>query len=153
MSDPRILVIGYGNPGRQDDGLGPAVATGIGQLGWANLTVYDNYQLSIDDAAEIAEHEIVWFVDAAKAGPEPYFVRDLAAASSVEFTSHVMRPEAVLAIARDCFGCCPQAFLLGVRGYAFEFVEQLTPAATLNMRAALAMLTDRIRTVQTAAPQ
>jgi hydrogenase maturation protease len=29
---PRVLVIGYGNPGRQDDGLGPAAAAEIEKL-------------------------------------------------------------------------------------------------------------------------
>lgn len=143
--EPRILVLGYGNPGRQDDGLGPAVAAGIDGLGWPNITAYDNYQLNIEDALEVAEHDVVWFVDAAKAGPSPYDVRDLSAASSIEFTSHVVRPEAILAIARQYYGKSPQAFLLAIRGYQFEFVEELTAGAADNLRIALTMLTDKIR--------
>jgi hydrogenase maturation protease len=143
--EPRILVLGYGNPGRQDDGLGPAVAAGIDGLGWPNITAYDNYQLNIEDALEVAEHDVVWFVDAAKAGPSPYDVRDLSAASSIEFTSHVVRPEAILAIARQYYGKSPQAFLLAIRGYQFEFVEELTAGAVDNLRVALTMLTDKIR--------
>jgi hydrogenase maturation protease len=143
--EPRILVLGYGNPGRQDDGLGPALAARIDELGWPNITSYDNYQLTIEDALEVAEHDIVWFVDAAKAGPSPYSVRDLSAASSIEFTSHIVSPEAVLAIACQYFGKSPTAFLLAVRGYQFEFVEELTSGAVDNLRAALAMLTGLIR--------
>lgn len=142
---PRILILGYGNPGRQDDGLGPAVAAGIDRLGWPNVTAYDNYQLNIEDALEVAAHEIVWFVDAAKAGPA-YEVQDLAPSPTIEFTSHLVRPAVILAIARDYYGRRPQAFLLAVRGYQFEFVEELTPDATDNLSAALAMLTSRIRT-------
>ena len=141
---PRILVLGYGNPGRQDDGLGPAVAAAIDALGWPNVTAYDNYQLNIEDAVDVAAHEIVWFVDAAKSGSRPFAVTELAPASTVEFTSHIVRPEAILAIARQCYGATPQAFLLAVRGYDFEFTEELTPGAADNLRAALAMLTDRI---------
>jgi hydrogenase maturation protease len=141
---PRILILGYGNPGRQDDGLGPAVATRIDRLGWSNVKAYDNYQLNIEDALEVAAHEIVWFVDAAKAGPA-YEVQDLAPSPTIEFTSHLVRPAVILAIARDYYGRTPQAFLLAVRGYAFEFVEELTPDATDNLSAALAMLTDRLR--------
>lgn len=147
LGQTRILVIGYGNPGRQDDGLGPAAAAGIDKLGWPNLTAYDNYQLNIEDAVDVAEHDVVWFVDAAKAGPSPYCVRDLSPASTIEFTSHILRPEAVLAIARQYYGRSPQAFLLGIRGYEFEFVEELTPGAIDNLGVALAMLTDRIRAV------
>jgi hydrogenase maturation protease len=144
---PRVLVLGYGNPGRQDDGLGPAVAAGIDELGWTNLTAFDSYQLNIEDAMDVAAHDVVWFVDAAKEGPSPYAVRDVSPASTVEFTSHIVRPEAILAIARQCYGGAPQAFLLAIRGYEFEFVEALTPGAADNLRAALAMLTDRIRAV------
>jgi hydrogenase maturation protease len=143
--EPRILVLGYGNPGRQDDGLGPAVAAGIDRLGWSNITAYDNYQLNIEDALEVAEHDVVWFVDAAKAGPSPYDVRDLSPAPTIEFTSHIVAPEAILAIASQLYGKTPRAFLLAIRGYQFEFVEELTEGAADNLRVALNMLTDRIR--------
>jgi len=145
---PRVLVIGYGNPGRQDDGLGPAAVAGIESLGWPNLNAFDNYQLNIEDALDVADHDVVWFVDAAKDGPSPYAVRELSPASSVEFTSHLMRPEAILAIARQCYGATPRAFLLAIRGYDFEFTEALTPGAADNLRAALAMLTDSIRALR-----
>jgi hydrogenase maturation protease len=147
----RILVLGYGNPGRQDDGLGPAVAAGIERLGWPNLTAYDNYQLTIEDALEVAAHDVVWFVDASKVGDAPYEVRDVAPSESIEFTSHLVRPEAVLAIARQCYGGGAQAFLLAVRGYEFAFVEELTRQAGENLQAALSMLTGRIRATQAAA--
>ena len=142
---PRILVLGYGNPGRQDDGLGPALAAEIAGLGWPNITAYDNYQLNIEDALEVAEHDVVWFVDAAKTGPAPYHVHALSAASSIEFTSHVVRPEAILAIARQYYEKAPQAFLLAIRGYEFEFVEELTAGAVENLRRAVDMLTDNVR--------
>lgn len=142
---PRVLVLGYGNPGRQDDGLGPAAAAGIEALGWPHLKVHDNYQLNIEDAMDVAEHDVVWFVDAAKTGPSPYVVQELSPASSTEFTSHIVRPEVILAIARNYFGRSPKAFLLAIRGYEFEFKEELTVGARDNLRVALAMLTDRLQ--------
>jgi len=141
----KVLVLGYGNPGRQDDGLGPAAAAEIDSLGWSNLTAFDTYQLNIEDAIDVAAHDVVWFVDAAKGGEAPYAVHDVAPAAAVEFTSHILRPEALLAIARQCYGASPKAFLLAIRGYEFEFVEALTPRARDNLQAALAMLTGRIR--------
>jgi hydrogenase maturation protease len=143
----RVLVLGYGNPGRQDDGLGPAAAGLIGDLGWPHVTAFDTYQLDIEDAMDVAEHDIVWFVDAARLGPSPFAVRALAPLSTLEFTSHLVRPETILAMARRYFGAEPQAFLLAIRGYEFEFVEALTPGASDNLRQAAAMLADRIRAV------
>src|SRR5450432_1649313 len=52
---PRILVIGYGNPGREDDGLGPAAAAEIERLGRPGVSVRGNYQLVLEDAADVAE--------------------------------------------------------------------------------------------------
>lgn len=149
-SAPRILVLGYGNPGRQDDGLGPAVATGIGRLGWSNVTAFDNYQLVIEDAMDVAEHDVVWFVDAAKTGPAPFAVHDVQPSPTIEFTSHILSPASLLAIARQYYGASPRAFLLAIRGYEFEFVEALTPGAAANLDAALAMLTERVRAKQMA---
>jgi hydrogenase maturation protease len=139
-----ILVLGYGNPGRQDDGLGPAVANAIGQLGLPNVTAYDNYQLNIEDAMDVAEHDVVWFVDAAKTGVAPYTVSALAPSNAVAFTSHIMHPQTILAIAQQCYGKAPAAFLLGIRGYEFEFVEALTPGAAANRDAAMAMLLENV---------
>jgi len=152
MSDRRILILGYGNPGRGDDGLGPAVAMAVDQLGLPHVTAHDNYQLTIEDALDVAEHDIVWFVDATKTGPSPYAVSALAPVGEVEFTSHIMRPQTVLAIAQQCYGKTPPAFLLGIRGYDFEFVEQLTPAATDNLGAARAMLLESVRAREARAP-
>jgi hydrogenase maturation protease len=141
---PRILVLGYGNPGRQDDGLGPAVAAGIEALGWPGVTVCDNYQLVIEDAVDIAEHDVVWFVDAARAGAEPFELRPLSPAFEIGFTSHLVKPEVLLAIAGQYYGKMPEAYLLGIRGYEFEFLEGLTDRARSNLAEALALLRDRI---------
>jgi hydrogenase maturation protease len=153
ISQPRILVLGYGNPGRQDDGLGPAAVAELEKFEWPNLTAFDNYQLNIEDAMEVAAHDVVWFVDAAKTGLSPYAVHGVSPAANIEFTSHLVRPEAILAIASQYYGASPQAFVLAIRGYEFEFIEALTPRATDNLRAALAMLTERIRDAhETVAP-
>ena len=146
-SGRRILVLGYGNPGRQDDGLGPMAATRINDLGWPYLTGFENYQLNIEDAIDVAAHDIVWFIDASKTEPSPFAVRALKPSPAIEFTSHILRPEALLAIAHQCYGKAPEAYMLAIRGYAFEFIESLTPGATLNLNAALAMLTTRISTL------
>lgn len=144
----RVLILGYGNPGRQDDGLGPAAASEIESIGLPNLTAFDNYQLNIEDAIDVANHDIVWFIDAAKTGPSPYSVRIVSPSPTIEFTSHIVRPEAILAIARQCYGGSPQAFLLAIRGYEFEFIEALTPGAKENLRVAVEMLTERIHSLR-----
>jgi hydrogenase maturation protease len=140
----RILVIGYGNPGRQDDGLGPAAAAEIAKIGWSNVMASDNYQLVIEDAIELASHDIVWFVDATCVGDEPCALRRLAPAFDLPFTSHLLKPETLLAITDQQFGACPEAHLLSIRGYTFDFCEGLSDRARDNLALAVALLRDRI---------
>ncbi len=113
-------------------------------MGWRNLTAVDDYQLNIEDALDVAAHDIVWFVDATKTGPTPFSVADVFPCPSTEFTSHLLRPAALMAIAKNYCHRSPPAFMLAIRGYEFEFVETLTQGAQENLSAALAMLTTSI---------
>jgi hypothetical protein len=119
-------------------------------LGLPNVTAYENYQLNIEDALDVAAHDVVWFIDAAKDGP-PFAVSRLAPSARIEFTSHIVRPETILAIAAEYSDRTPEAFLLAIRGYEFELEEALTPAARDNLRLALAALTARLRSTPTEA--
>jgi hydrogenase maturation protease len=135
--DRRILVLGYGNPGRQDDGLGPAAAEAIEQWRLPGVNVEVNYLLNIEDAAEAAEHDEVLFIDAAADGPEPFEMHEVMPASSMTFTSHVVPPSTILAICDQCYQRVPEAWLLAIRGYEFELIEELTDAAQDNLEKAL----------------
>jgi len=137
---PRILVIGYGNPGRGDDGLGPAAACAIAGLGWPNVSTLDSYQLAIEDAVDIAAQDLVWFVDATRSGEAPCAIERLSPAFDITFTTHLLKPEALLAIAAQQFGSSPDAFLLAIRGYEFEFIEGFSERAAANLASALALL-------------
>jgi hydrogenase maturation protease len=142
-----VLVLGYGNPGRQDDGLGPAAVAEIEKLAWPDVTAQENYQLVIEDAADIAEHDVVWFIDAARGGPEPYEIRKLFPRPEFAFTSHLLKPETLLAIAELYYASSPEAYLLGIRGYEFEFLEGLTERAKANLILAIAAMRQRIGNV------
>jgi hydrogenase maturation protease len=135
----QLLVIGYGNPGRRDDGLGPAFADAVAALDLPGVQVEVDYQLNVEDAAAAAASRRVLFVDADCAGREPFAVRRLApAAATTSFSTHSVQPEAVLALAKDLFGAEPETWLLGIRGYEFnEFGEGLSARAATNLAAAL----------------
>jgi len=141
---PRILVIGYGNPGRQDDGLGPAAANAIEGLDWPNLSTIDNYQLAIEDAIDIAGHDVIWFVDASCVSGMPCAIRRLSPAFDISFTSHLLKPETLLAITAQQFGMSPKAYLVSIRGYDFDFYEGLSGRAAGNLAIAVAVLRRRI---------
>jgi hydrogenase maturation protease len=138
----KVLLIGFGNPGRLDDGLGPEAARRIEKLALPRVTVESDYQLTVEDAADIAAHDAVVFVDADTAGPEPFWVRRIQPGSShVSFSTHSVEPRAVVALARDLFGREVEAYLVGIRGYEFnEFGEALSERATENLAQAVEYL-------------
>jgi hydrogenase maturation protease len=139
----RVLVIGYGNPGRLDDGLGPALAERLEDV--PGVTVDSGYQLAVEDAAAVAEHDVVVFADAAATGPEPFGFRRVEPRANAAFTTHVLAPEALLAIAEEHLGAKTRGYLLAIRGHEFdEFGERLSSRARRHLDAAVGFLRERI---------
>ena len=142
--DPRILVYGYGNPGRQDDGLGIALVDEL--EAWAaagrrdNLRFERDYQLNVEDAWEAARHDVVVFVDASRDQAEGFLLRPVEPGGRPSFTTHAMSPEAVLALCRDLYGAQPAGHLLTLRGYSWEPNGTMTAEARGNLEAAKAHL-------------
>lgn len=143
-----VLLVGFGNPGRLDDGLGPALAEALEAMDLPHLTVEADYQLTVEDAAQVAEHDIVIFADADTGGAEPFSVRRIQGRDSdrMSFSSHSVRPEGVLALAKRLFDAEPEAYLLGIRGYEFNaFGEGLSNQARANLAQAVTYVEDAVR--------
>lgn len=142
-----VLVYGYGNPGRLDDGLGPALVRELLALGLADRAALETaYQLQVEDAALVAAHDVVVFADADAACPPPFELRRLTPCRAAAFSTHSVAPAAVLALAREHFGAAPRGFTLGVRGYAFDdYGERLSPGARRNLEAAAQFLDRALR--------
>jgi hydrogenase maturation protease len=142
----KILLIGYGNPGRRDDGLGPAFAGAVEKLNLPGIMVDVNYQLTVEDAHAVAQHRIVVFADADAGGPEPFSFRAIEPAAHLSFSSHSIDPPAVLALSQELFGTQPEGYLIGIRGYAFdEFNDSLTAKAKVNLALALKFFQSLLR--------
>jgi hydrogenase maturation protease len=139
----KILIIGYGNPGRLDDGLGPALAERFRQAEPApgnfqaleQLTVESNYQLNVEDAAQIAEYDVVVFADASTDVPPPFsFEPVVPAAGGLSFSSHSVSAPQLLGMVKELFHAEPAAWMLAIRGVEFDaFGEKLSPAAKENL--------------------
>jgi hydrogenase maturation protease len=141
------LLLGWGNPGRRDDGLGPALVAELESRHPPGVCFDSDYQLQVEDAAEVALYERVVFVDADRAGGEPFSIRRIRPDSrTLSFSTHSVRPEAVLALARSLFEAEPEAWLVGVHGYDFDsFGEGLSDGARANLAAAAEALDEALR--------
>ncbi len=137
----KVLLIGYGNPGRLDDGLGPFLAETIEKLNFENVTVDSNYQLTVEDASAVAEHDVVIFADASVNCNEPFTFTSVEAKDDLSFSTHSIEPAGVMALAEQLFKAKTDAFVLGIRGYEFnEFGQKLSEGAKENLDAAVKYL-------------
>ncbi len=132
----KILIYGYGNPGRQDDGLGnyfvDQAKTWAKAQGLSNISFDSNYQLNIEDAAEISDKDIVVFVDASVEDLETFKLDEITPDAKVEFSMHAVSASYVVHLCKDIYGKSPKSFLLHIKGYAWEFMEGITSRALQN---------------------
>ena len=147
MTTTDTLIFGWGNPSRRDDGLGPALAERVAALELPGVTVETDFQLHVEDAAELALHERVVFVDAARRGDGPFWIRrGRAEGDGLSFTTHSVSPGALLTLARRLFLAEPEAWVLGIRGYDFDdFGEGLSELAAGNLDEAVAFIEAAVR--------
>ena len=143
-----ILFIGIGNPGRQDDGLGPSIVEHIGRWNLEHVSTEIDYQLCIEHAELVQGHHSVFFVDADRHAPAPYRVNRILPSPAIAFTTHALQPEGVLAVCEQAFGHVPQAWLIGVRGYEFDLGEQLSDRARENENKTLCYMEELIRSAK-----
>ena len=134
----KTLVLGYGNPARGDDGLGPAMIALLDRAAFDRLETRVDYQLCVEDARDIGSFEHVIFVDASPSIAPPYHLYPLEdSAQPMTLDTHSVSPEAMMFLARTLFGATTAASVLAIRGYDFEpFVESLSSAAEANLEQA-----------------
>jgi hydrogenase maturation protease len=145
----KVLLIGYGNPGRLDDGLGPALAAAVRQMELERVTVESCYQLAVEHAEQAAHYDVVVFADAAVDGAEPFRWERLEPTMDVAFTTHSVAPAAILGLAQHLFQATTDGYVLGIRGYEFDdFGEQLSPLAQDNLAAAVQFFQATLQTQQ-----
>ncbi|MDX1782001.1 MAG: hydrogenase maturation protease [Thalassovita sp.] len=138
-----MLLIGYGNPGRGDDGLGPAFAERVEQAGLPGVTVMIDYQLTVEHALALVGADRVVFADALMGGEGPFRFIRAEPATDANITSHSLSPEAVLTLARTLYDADPAAHVMGITGQEFgEVKEGLSDTAQRNLDRAVAFFLD-----------
>jgi hydrogenase maturation protease len=128
----RTLIIGYGSTLRGDDGIGPVVAEWVERVvDEREVRVLVQHQLTPELAADLAEAELVIFVDAAenlRAG-EVRVLRLMDAMATPREHSHSVDPAWLVYTARVLYGRAPRAYAVVVGGASFELSAGLSAAA------------------------
>lgn len=131
----RVVVFGYGNPGRGDDGLGPALLARVAAVPRVcQVELVEDFQLQIEHALDLDGADLALFLDASVNAPAPYRLTRLVPAADPSYTSHAMSPAAVLHVFEQIRGRpAPPAFVLAVRGYGFDLGAGLSAGARDNL--------------------
>jgi hydrogenase maturation protease len=124
------LLIGYGNPLRRDDGLGPHIAAVIQELGLPKVRTRIVHQLAPEMAEELSTASRAVFVDASiESTANGVTVKPLEPGGAIG-VSHAFDPQLLLCLAQTLFGHAPRAWLIQVAGDDFGAGEGLSAAAS-----------------------
>lgn len=148
MSDKlkNIVVIGYGNSLRSDDGAGQKVADIIAAWKLPHVKAIATHQLTPELVDILATVDLAIFVDAYPSSTTQNLqVHPLKLAQSSITTSHWCEPQLLLAIAQVLYGYHPQAYLVAIPGINFNLGEVLSPIAERGIQAALLQINDLIK--------
>jgi len=138
----RIVLIGFGNTLRRDDGLGCLVADEVARWNHTQVSALSVPQLTPELTIAVAEADMVIFVDArAGKGHTQVHVEFLEPMGEGTVSMiHSLSPQWLLGLTRAAFHRCPRAWLVSVPAEDFTFGEGLSARAELGRRDALELI-------------
>ncbi|ELS00783.1 hydrogenase maturation protease [Xenococcus sp. PCC 7305] len=134
----KCLIIGYGNNLRSDDGIGRRVAEVVSSWHWPEMKSLSLPQLTPEIATNLAEADVVIFVDACQAvAPGAVESYALQAVDDAHIRSHFSSPQVMLSLTKMLYGKSPQAWWLVVPGVNFRVGDRLSSVGEQGVAQAL----------------
>jgi hydrogenase maturation protease len=143
-----VLILGYGNPDRQDDGVAWHILQELATYYDCPITTIDELevnpassprhsvtprlafalQLTPEMAETLARYEQVCFIDAhTGAYPEEIRVAPIEPGYQTTPFTHHLTPASCLALAQTLYNQAPIGIMVSVRGYHFGYSPELSP--------------------------
>jgi hydrogenase maturation protease len=137
----KALIIGYGNPDREDDGVAWHILRALtSRLGLDSPESYEDefpesdwidfafhLQLTPEMAEDISAYGYICFVDAHTGSiPEPVRLINVESEFQHSPFTHHLTPQSLLSMCETIYGKKPHAVLLSVLGHRFLFSRQLS---------------------------
>ena len=127
-----LWIIGFGNPHRRDDGIGPHVTDRLKRRfdGAEGVNIVSLHQLGPELAEDLRAATGVIFIDAAQ-GPLPGGCSwsEVRPVSDMRRIVHSLTANALLGLTQLIYDRCPPAWMVSVQGSDFGFGEGLSRAA------------------------
>lgn len=137
----KLLIVGYGNPDREDDGVAWHILRALTEkLGVNTPNSYEDefpvlehidfafhLQLTPEMAEDVSIYEYVCFVDAHTGSiPEPVRMIDVESEFQHSPFTHHLTPQSLMSMCEAIYARKPDAVLLSVLGHRFLFTRQLS---------------------------
>jgi hydrogenase maturation protease len=133
-----VMVIGYGNDLRSDDGIGQRIANEIASWHLSSVESLAIQQITPDLADALARTDLVIFVDAClPVDGWDVQVRSLSPTCDIDNSVHISDPRSLLALTQALYGHCPTAWLVTIPGMNFEIGDRLSRIAEVGKAVAL----------------
>lgn len=159
MPQDSILIIGYGNSLRSDDGVGRYLAERIADRQFSDVKVLSVHQLTPELAAEMAQVRAVIFIDAiahsqttitdeelSTEPPAPEIMIESLTYSEVQPSlGHSSNPEALLKLCHDLYGQTPLAWWVTIPTQNFDFGETFSDVTQAAIAPAITILEQLIK--------
>jgi hydrogenase maturation protease len=137
----KLLLLGYGNPDREDDGVAWHILRALTiKLGLVPPESYEDefpetpqidfafyLQLTPEMAEDVAAYAYVCFIDAHTGNiPEPVRLIDVESEFQNSPFTHHLTPQSLISMCETIYGKKPDATLLSVLGHRFLFTRELS---------------------------
>lgn len=125
----KIILIGFGNEFRGDDGIGPKLL----DLIECDVKKIKTQEITFDLIEDIKDFNTVIFIDASIEG-EPIKFDKVKRTPKLSPFTHILSLEELLIWAESLNKKRYDFYLLSIRGYNFDFSEHLSDKARLNLK-------------------
>lgn len=153
----RLLLLGYGNPDREDDGVAWHILRALTiKLGLVPPESYEDefpesahidfdfqLQLTPEMAEDISSYPYVCFIDAHTGNiPEPVRLINVESEFQNSPFTHHLTPQSLISMCETIYGKKPDAALLSVLGHRFLFTRELSGETAELVPQAVALIWD-----------
>lgn len=140
-----ILLIGIGNTGRNDDGLGWQFADIAAEQFAAEMDIEYRYQLQVEDAELVSTYKLVFFADASVTSlPEGFEIKHCHPAAHYMYSSHAQTPGTVLYLAKELYHHVPVAYTIAVEGNNWGMGTTISKKAIKNLEKAMKAFKEKV---------
>jgi len=126
----RIVIVGYGNPLRGDDGVGPEIARRLAaEIDDPEVHILIELQLRPELAELLSRAELAIFIDASsESQPGEVRVEEVHLSEPEQSFTHQFAPPMLLMTAKVLYGRIARTYLVSIGGQNFGLSEGLSEA-------------------------